>query len=283
MFNWKRKPKRSAPANGYEVAVSIVTDVGCCRDTNEDNGRYIKPGDPVVLAARGVLAVVADGMGGHSAGEVASKIAVEVVADAYYKNEGDAQESLKNALVQANHEIYQASLKEEKLRGMGTTCTAVALQDGCAVAAHVGDSRLYLIRDDDIYLMTEDHSAVMEMVRHGLITFEEARSHADKNVILRALGTNPEVEVSTWDEPFPVKAGDSLLLCSDGLYDLVQDAEIKHAVTGGDIHAACSELIALARQRGGFDNITVAIINIRPKGLPQPPPPETREAEAVQP
>jgi protein phosphatase len=129
----------------------------------------------------------------------------------------------------------------------------------------VGDSRLYLRRGGQTYLMTEDHSAVMEMVKHGIITMEEARHHAEKNVILRALGTSPEVEAAIWEKPLPIQIGDQFLLCSDGLYDLVEDAEINKALADTTSpHEACEQLIALAKQRGGHDNITVGIVHIQP-------------------
>jgi len=110
--------------------------------------------------------------------------------------------------------------------------------------------------------MTQDQSAVMEMVRQGIISLEEARNHDEKNVILGALGSNPEVEVSTWPESFPVRVGDRFLLCSDGLHDLVNDCEMRDAIVGGDPHSACENLIALARQRGGYDNISVAVLSV---------------------
>jgi protein phosphatase len=147
---------------------------------------------------------------------------------------------------------------------MGTTCTTLVLLGGQAHVAHVGDSRLYMLRDGKVYLLTEDHSAVMEMVKLGLITMEQARHHEDKNVILRALGTTPEVEV-TMLEPFSARVGDQYLLCSDGLYDLVPDDEIERELSAaGDIHAAGERLITLAKARGGHDNITVGIAAVVP-------------------
>src|SRR5262249_10910821 len=179
---------------------------------------------------KGRLVVVADGMGGHSAGEVASRMAVDVISRVYYDWPGDPVSALKTSFIEANREIHQSSKEIQARSGMGTTCTALVLRNGSAITAHVGDSRLYLIRDGQIYLMTEDHSAVMEMVKRGLLTREEARHHPDKNVILRALGSHAEVEISIWEEPFPIREGDRFLLCSDGLYDLVEDKEIMDAV-----------------------------------------------------
>ena len=248
----------------YELQASLLTDVGCHREVNEDCGRFIQPGDSELLESRGVLLIVADGMGGHSAGEVASNLAVDWISRAYYDDTREPQTSLSEAVQGANRSIFETAQGDENLRGMGTTCTALVLQNGSAIAAHVGDSRLYLVRDKAIYLMTEDHSAVMEMVKRGLISLEAARHHPDKNIILRALGSQPQVEVSIWEQPFPVRQGDAFLLCSDGLYDLVEDEEIKEAVLSNSSHSACEKLIALAKERGGHDNITVGIVSLMP-------------------
>ncbi|HKV41383.1 MAG TPA: Stp1/IreP family PP2C-type Ser/Thr phosphatase, partial [Blastocatellia bacterium] len=270
------------PSPGYQVVASVQSDTGCVREVNEDRGRYVEPGDHESLAGRGRLVVVADGMGGHSAGEVASEMAVEVICRSYYEDAGEPAEVLKRAFLRANTEINEAAKKQVALNGMGTTCTALVLRNGSAIAAHVGDSRLYLVRGGQIYLMTEDHSAVMEMVKRGLLSLEEARHHPDKNVILRALGSRPNVEVTIWDESFPVKAGDRFLLCSDGLYDLVEDDEIRDEALSADVHAGCRRLIDMARERGGYDNITVALVAVNGanSGPQNSIVPETRELEA---
>lgn len=248
----------------YEVAASVQTDTGCVREINEDSGRFVRPSDEAALKERGVLLVVADGMGGHSAGEVASGMAAELIPRLYFESDGEPRDALRGAVEEANRQIHAASLADESKRGMGTTCTTLVLMDGQAYVAHVGDSRLYMLRDGKVYLLTEDHSAVMEMVKLGLITMEQARHHEDKNVILRALGTTPEVEV-TMLEPFSVRVGDQYLLCSDGLYDLVPDDEIERELTAAaDIHAAGERLITLAKARGGHDNITVGIAAVVP-------------------
>lgn len=246
----------------YEVVASILTDVGCHRQINEDCARYIKPSDAELFARKGALAIVADGMGGHSAGEIASRLAVEVISRVYFEETTEAGAALEQAFLEANRRIYRASLKEMSLAGMGTTCTALVLHQGLAFCASVGDSRLYLVRQGEIYLMSEDHSAVMEMVRRGLMSLSDARHHADKNVILRALGTQAEVKIAVWEQPFPVQPEDQFILCSDGLYDLVEDEEIKHAVLSDDPHAACENLVALAKERGGHDNITVGLLKL---------------------
>jgi serine/threonine protein phosphatase PrpC len=267
----------------YEVVASLLSDVGCQREINEDNGRYITPSDPELLANKGMLFVVADGMGGHSGGEIASRLAVDVITRTYYQETTDVQASLKKAILKANSAIFDEAYKNRTLYGMGTTCTAFVLKEGFAFAAHVGDSRLYLLRDNEIYLMTEDHSAVMQMVRRGLLNLEQARHHPDKNVILRALGSHATVDITTWNHPLPARVGDQFLLCSDGLYDLVEDKEIQNILIENQPHTACGKLIALAKERGGHDNITVGVIALEPKTEDENKPiRETREAEVLQ-
>jgi protein phosphatase len=280
---FKSKPEGQVTQRAPEILAAIQTDPGCVREINEDASRFISPNDPEVLARKGALLIVADGMGGHSAGEVASGMAVETISRSYFESEGSPAHSLKAAFTEANSRIYEASNSNGKLEGMGTTCTALALQNNSALAAHVGDSRLYLIRGGEIYMMTEDHSAVMEMVKVGLISMEQARHHEDKNVIVRALGTAPQVEVSIWENPLELREHDQFVLCSDGLTDLVEDKEIRNIVLSAkDSHSACENLIHLAKKRGGYDNITVGILSVEPadhaatKDLR-----ETREVEVV--
>lgn len=279
---WLKPKKKTVAPPAYEFVVSLQTDVGCRREVNEDAGRYIKPSDPELLSTKGVLVIVADGMGGHAAGEVASRMAADVISRSYYDDKADVPIALKRAFERANRAIYEQSRKEESLKGMGTTCTALVLQDSSAFSAHIGDSRLYLVRNGEIYQQTEDHSAVMQMVKRGLLRVEEARRHPDKNVILRAMGRHPEVEVAMWDEPLSVREGDQFLLCSDGLHDLVTDEEMKQTMMEHDPPAACERLIALAKQRGGHDNITVGIVQVRAIGEdPTLNAPRTREVEAI--
>lgn len=254
------------PPAAFEMDASVQTDKGCVREINEDSGRMVRPSDPALLAAKGTLLVVADGMGGHSAGEVASQMAADVVCRVYYETRAEPGQALRHAVEEANRRIHAAAAEDESKHGMGTTCTALALRDGRAYAAHVGDSRLYMLRGTQLYQLSEDHSAVNEMVKLGIITKEQARTHEDKNVILRALGTVPEVEVLVL-EPFAVREGDRYLLCSDGLHDLVLEDEIASVLSESqDTHAAGERLIKMAKERGGHDNITVGIIAIMPEG-----------------
>jgi serine/threonine protein phosphatase PrpC len=220
----------------------MSSDAGCHRETNEDCCRFVQPEEPELVRNKGSLALVCDGMGGHAGGEVASRMAVEIIARTYYKSSKSPQVALEEAFQSANRAIHKTTQKHPHLAGMGTTCTALVLHQGAAILAQTGDSRLYLLRGAQIYLMSEDHSAVMEMVRRGAMSLEEARRHEDKNIILRALGVQPEIAVSAWRTPFPVQDQDCFMLCSDGLYDLVTDEEIGQLVCEGDPQSAAEKL-----------------------------------------
>jgi protein phosphatase len=252
----------AAHAAELRIEAGLASDPGCVREINEDSIRIIRPTTDEELSRRGMLAVVCDGMGGHEGGEIASRLAVEAIVKRFEGDEGEPPPLLPKALQLANRAIFESAERNLKLRGMGTTCTALLLRGGLAYAAHVGDSRLYLIRGDEIFLMTEDHSAVMELVRRGVISRDEARHHPDKNVISRALGSHREVDVASWPQPFAVLPGDAFLLCSDGLHDLVTDETILATVRGTHPQVACDRLITLAREAGGHDNISVAILTM---------------------
>jgi serine/threonine protein phosphatase PrpC len=271
----------------WTLDAALVSDTGAVRNSNEDAGRIVQPGDAGVLASHGVLAIVADGMGGHLAGEVASRMAVDIVHRRYYAappstTESDApQHALVDALNDANRAIYDCAAADSQHAGMGTTCVALAVRGDRAYASHAGDSRLYLIRGGGIYQLTNDDSAVGEMVSRGLLSREAARRHEDRNVILKALGTHPSVEASAWPEPLPVQPGDVFLLCTDGLTDLVEEEELAEAARSDRAAAACHTLVALAKSRGGFDNITVAILRFAPQPALHTPVRETREVRVT--
>ena len=245
------------------VIASVQTDTGCVREANEDAGRHVQPNDIETQVRKGTLTIVADGMGGHASGEVASAMAVDLIAELYYADSQNAPTAaLKNAIETASQSIYQHSLTAEKLFGMGTTVVALALFEDSAIAAHVGDSRLYRLRGGRLEMLTLDHSQVMEMVKHGILSMDEARNHDDKNVILRAVGTQTTVEAEV-SPPFAVEVGDAFLLCSDGLSDMIDDFQIEQIMNSSpDIHAACERLIEEAKSAGGHDNITAVIVQI---------------------
>ncbi len=262
--------REPAPTPGlppaFVVDSDLLSDVGCVRTNNEDSGRILRaPGND---GASAQLLVVADGLGGYNAGDVASALCVETIEESYPEIRKDPEKAMKRTLESANAKIYKQSLQNPESAGMGTTCTALLIQGGFAYAAHVGDSRLYLLRDGGIYLMSEDHSQVMDMVRAGLLELSEVRHHPDKNVITRAIGRQPEVEVSTWRQPLPIRVGDGFVVCSDGLYDDIEDNEICDAVQGKSASSACAELVRLAKERGGSDNITIAVGRLLPANPP---------------
>jgi protein phosphatase len=260
-----------------EMTVSIETDVGCVRANNEDSVLLAHPANDQLKHTRGTLIIVADGMGGHSSGEVASRMTVELLQKVYYEAPGSIAEALAAAIANANAAVYGSTLRDPQLAGMGTTCTAVAICEGSATLLHVGDSRCYLLRGGATYQLSEDHSHVAELVRRGEITREAARTHEDRNVISKAVGTRESVEPDIWNEPFQLRAGDCLLLCTDGLHDLVSEQELAATLGTHRPAAASLALVELAKRRGGHDNISVAVLAFEPAGPRDAKPVTTRE------
>lgn len=246
----------------FKLDAAWQTDAGCVRENNEDNALYREALNQSEAETKGSLMIVADGVGGHSAGEEASRIAVETISQRFFDSNEGINDALREAFAEANQAIFLAAQSRFEWQGMGTTATALAVCGGQAFAVQVGDSRLYLVRDERIYQLSEDHSAVMELVRMGVMTLGEAENHEDRNIILRALGTKPEVAVTVWEKPFPVRGGDSFVLCTDGLFDLVSDEEIKATAANETPVAGCRKLVDLAKAKGGYDNITVGIVRV---------------------
>jgi len=254
------------------IEVSSQSDIGCQRKNNEDSFGYWEPEDDQQFLRKGRLAIVADGMGGYEGGQEASRLAVETMV-AIYRDFGgnDPQAALVEALQVAHEQIRQYSYAHPELRGMGTTCTAAAIvrvADGAAgydalYYVHVGDTRLYLIRDGQITRVTRDHSYVGRLVESGMISPEQAENHPQRNILTAALGTNLELVMDSPGQPEPLRPEDVLVICSDGLWGLVRDAEILDAVENKSAEQAGRELIELARERGGPDNITVEILRLR--------------------
>jgi PPM family protein phosphatase len=229
------------------------TDTGRQRRDNEDNA-----------FARAPVFVVADGMGGAQAGEVASRIAVEVFQQALPES-GSPEERLASGVRAANRKIYDLSRVEHERAGMGTTLTAAYLDDAQLAIAHVGDSRAYLFRDGSLTRLTQDHSLVEELVRRGKLTEAQAAEHPQRSIITRALGPEPEVEVDTWS--YPVRAGDVLLLCSDGLTSMIgEDVVLEVLNSASTLNEAAERLIGEANDAGGRDNITVVLFRLEEVG-----------------
>lgn len=236
------------------MKISSATSVGCIRPLNEDSYFVSEPDSKTVLA------VVADGMGGHNAGEVASGEAVGIIRkDVLSKSGESAKDVLVNAIADANREIYEMSIQKQKLSGMGTTITACLADEKSVTAVQVGDSRLYLIRKDEITQITKDHSLVEMLVESGSITKEEARIHPQRNVITRAVGTDRTVEADVYE--FIPEENDVLLLCSDGLVNMVDDESILSIIQSAEsLDDAAASLVSEAERAGGTDNITVILI-----------------------
>ena len=199
-------------------------------------------------------------MGGSRAGEVASRTAVDVVVRVYGERRGEeAEAALRGAVEAANREVWDHTQTRPDLAGMGTTCTTLLVRDGTVTIAHVGDSRAYLIRDGRIRMLTRDHSLVAQLVEQGQLTREEARVDSRRNVVTRSVGVQPTVDVDIVSLGESVRPGDTFLLCSDGLHGQVTDLEIARAAEGESLERGCRDLVALANQRGGPDNITVLL------------------------
>lgn len=264
------KPRAHVPSGPRPVVLEVHifsrTDVGKVRSDNEDSYLVVDPSDPRVLAYRGRMALVADGMGGAVGGATASRMVAETIRDTYYDDfKAAIPVALKNAVEVANATIHEYARQNPEYRGMGSTCTALVIQSNLAYVAHVGDTRTYLIRDHRILQLTDDHSKVARMVSEGLLTEEEAENHPERNVILRSLGPKPSVEVDVLPQPVEVREGDRLVLCTDGLTGHVTDPEILEIVERHDPQEAAKMLIRLANERGGDDNITVHVIHVGEK------------------
>jgi len=244
-----------------------LTDVGRKRKHNED--AYL------VDAERGLF-VVADGMGGHAAGEVASRITVESMQEFIAASDDQTDSSwpfghgnrttsggnrLTAAVEKANEKVMRAVASRPELKGMGTTVVAALVESERATLVHVGDSRAYLFRDEELRRLTDDHSWVQEQVNAGILSEDEAKSHPLKNVVTRALGGSPHVSVDLIE--VPLRPGDRFLLCSDGLTGMVGDEEIHEFFrTEPDPEAAVRRLVELANERGGVDNVTAIVFDV---------------------
>jgi serine/threonine protein phosphatase PrpC len=254
--------KASVPP--LDLRVAKLTDTGRSRPHNEDCVDFFVPPDAQQQARKGAIYLAADGMGGHSAGEVASHTAVELVRRHYYSDTThDVGTSLVRAFRLANRAIYEQAQSDPSKSGMGTTLVAAVVLGRKVYIANIGDSRAYLINERGITQITEDHSWVAEQMRAGLLTKEEARRHPQRNVVTRALGSKPSVEVDLFEGE--VREGDVLLLCSDGLTGYVEDPELAAIAMEHSPQQAAQLLVDQANVRGGSDNISVVVVSTRPE------------------
>jgi serine/threonine protein phosphatase PrpC len=244
------------------LEVAARTDKGIKRQLNEDNMTSVVPEDTQVLAQKGALFVVADGLGGHDKGEIASELVVRVVSESYYQDSStDIGPSLLQAMRQANIALNRSIEQEGRtVESMGTTCIAAILHGTTAYVANVGDSRAYIVRAGKAQQISLDHSWVAEQVRLGNLTEEEARKDERSNQIYRCMGERTDVEIDLFTEP--VQDGDILVLCTDGLTNVVRDEELAAIVTQYDSQESTTRLIARANENGGPDNITAVVVYV---------------------
>lgn len=258
-------PSEATVYEQLELEVAWSTEPGRVRSANEDCIQVSRASDPTKEGERGSLYIVADGMGGHTAGEVASRLAVDVIFEEYYANthcnpQRQIPAALKQAIKKANQVIHEQANESRTQAGMGTTAVAAVISGQELHVANVGDSRAYLICDGMIEQITLDHSWVAEELRAGRMTPEQARSHPQRSLLTRALGRDPDIEVDTFRRR--VKKGDAILLCSDGLTEYVQDYELREEVDRSSGALAVRNLAELAYHRGGADNISIIVIKV---------------------
>ncbi|MFN9740976.1 MAG: PP2C family protein-serine/threonine phosphatase [Acidobacteriota bacterium] len=248
----------------YTVKVACRTDPGREQEENQDSIGYICD------ERQGLhLMIVADGVGGAVCGQMASQLAVQTIRQSFFAFDhlagvvpAEIGERLTFAIAEANRTILQRGRRDRRCRGMGSTCAVLVLQGEHAWIAHAGDSRIYLIRENRIVQMTRDHSRVQRMLDDGLLTEEEALTHPERHYLERALGLREEIRVDLRPLPLPLLTADLLIACTDGLTSLVGDEEIYRIALSHPPDEACTNLINLANERGGHDNISIGIIRI---------------------
>ncbi len=261
-FDLLRAKKAPEPGNGIPGSDFIyggLTDVGLRRSNNQDSYGVFPEKYTPAIHPKGQLFLVADGMGGLLGGRQASEMAVNTIRQIFFENHSaDISQSLQKAFESANTGIYDAASRVELEHRMGTTCSALVLTEGLGYIGHVGDSRIYRIRDRMVEQLTEDHTEVAELIRHDLLSPENARSHPRKSILSRALGIEESVNVDIVPE-IEILSGDRFVLCSDGLVKATAK-EIQEIVLAYPPQQACAALVELANQKGGADNVTVLVI-----------------------
>jgi PPM family protein phosphatase len=263
---------RSLPA--MQIIGAMRTDPGLARELNEDTVAWVTPQDKAIADSRGSLALVADGMGGHAAGEVASALAADVVRRLYYDLEGPVPKVLATVFTAANRAILEYAGEHPECKGMGTTCTVLAFRDRQAWLGHIGDSRAYILRDRKLVQLSEDQTLVAKLVHDGTLTQEEADHSPMHNVILQALGTSQQIKPLISAKGLPLEFGDVLILCSDGVSNLVPDVKIAEIAGRLPPQEACDALIEAALAAGGHDNASLGVFTVaeaaEPKSAPEP-------------
>jgi protein phosphatase len=267
------------PIEKAHLLVAAATDPGMKGKNNEDQFAVTAYQLSNTNPTPSIFAIVADGIGGHRSGEIASDIAVEMISNAVSSSDASQPiEIMKAAILQASQSILAQGSQSSEHLGMGTTCVCTWIIGNRVFATHVGNSRFYLLRSGNLTQLNIDHTYVREAIDAGALTVEQARSHPHANIIRRYLGsaTNPEVDArirtdrnshfNEENQGFHLRPGDRLMLCSDGLNDMIVDEKIKEKLSNPDIHQATSELIQAANNNGGKDNITVIVLEMPKNG-----------------
>jgi PPM family protein phosphatase len=245
------------------VELAGISDVGCIRTNNEDSYCYWESEDDALFARLGRLAVVADGMGGYEGGQIASRLAVEVVRENYAGSlDSSTQQALLGAFAEAHRRIQRNASQSVALREMGTTCTAFALLKNKLYFAHVGDSRLYLLREGKLQRLTRDHTLIARWIENGAIRPEEAETHPQKHVLTAALGIAEDIQPHYSPAPLQVQPRDVLMLCTDGLWGQVSGEEIQEILGSQSPQESCRELVHRAINHGAPDNVTLQVLRI---------------------
>ena len=254
-----------------EVVWAARTDLGRVRENNEDKFDFFLPEERARLGLRGRLWAVADGMGGHAAGQIASEAALKTLIRSYFDaaSPDDTEQKLRAALKEANALIYHAAQKFPDKSGMGTTLVTVVIKNDTLFVAHIGDSRAYLLRQNEpIQQITTDHSWVEEQVRRRALTRAEAEASPYRNYILRSVGVEPSVEADI--SQTVLQTGDRVLLCSDGLTGHLSDETLQEIISGAGVSQAVLDLVDAANGAGGKDNITALLLHITTLGAVPP-------------
>ena len=245
------------------IEVASLTDIGRQRGNNEDSYLYWEPASDEEFQRKGRLAIVADGMGGYEGGQEASRIAVETVCEFYEQaTEDDPQVALLAAFAAAHARILNYATEHPQFYGMGTTCTALVLLGRQLYFAHIGDSRLYLVRGTGISQLSRDHSYVGRLVASGIVRSEDAETHPQRHILTAALGVGEESLADSGEQELNLENGDALVLCTDGLWSQVSEQELETVVKSNAPSEACAALVSMAMQRGGPDNITVQVLRL---------------------
>lgn len=248
------------PVKKLIIDFAAKSDIGLVRTENQDSFGKFPYDNTNLYASKGQLFIVADGMGGHKGGKEASSIAVETINNEFFNSPDEVPVAVKEAMEKANNAIFSQSSNSTEFGRMGTTCSVLVLKDEEGIIGHVGDSRIYKIENNNIEQLTDDHTKVLEMLKQGILTPEEAANYPSKSVLARALGVDEKVKVDIIKN-IKLNNGQSYIMCSDGLAKVSKE-EILNIVSNNSPSDACKILVEMANERGGKDNVTVIIVNV---------------------